>query len=228
MKERSINQIQPTGGIIRAVSLEMGSQQRKESQFSAQALIHYFQTMMDQQSCMMRVGQDVFSQSVTPVPLRICQFVEKSLALRHLDFVMEVALFFMAESFAIRDKKLEVSGVRRVHRRAVHFINDTVAYREPESAGRVVRGADTLLIGVGPERRNARSSEGLSLIHISKPDQVRQTDELAQLGIILNTEPCSKTNEFQRKGTKNANMQKRNSPCQIGKPKGVRCSGSQF
>ncbi len=77
---------------------------------------------------MMRIGQDVFSQSVTPVPLRIYQFVEKSLALRYLNFVMKVALFFMAEGFAIRDEKLEVSGVRRVHRGAVHFINDTVAY----------------------------------------------------------------------------------------------------
>jgi hypothetical protein len=84
--------------------------------------------MMDQQSRMMRIGQDVFSQSVTPVPLRIYQFVEKSLALRYLNFVMKVALFFMAEGFAIRDEKLEVSGVRRVHRGAVHFINDTVAY----------------------------------------------------------------------------------------------------
>ena len=73
--------------------------------------------------------------------------------------MMKVALFFMAEGFAIRDEKLEVSGVRRVHCGAVHFINDTVTYREPESAGGVVRGADALLIGVGPARRNARSSE---------------------------------------------------------------------
>jgi hypothetical protein len=108
---------------------------------------------------MMRIGQDVFCQSVASVPLRIYQFVEKSFALRHLDFVMKVALFFMAEGFAIRDEKLEVSGVRRVHRGAVHFINDTVAYREPKSAGSVVRSADPLFIGVGPARRNARSSE---------------------------------------------------------------------
>jgi hypothetical protein len=104
MKERSINQIQPTDGIIRAVSLKMGSQKRKEPQLSAQALIHYFQPMMDQQRWMMGIGQDVFRQSVTPAPLRICQFVEKSFALRHFDFVMKVALFFMAEGFAIRDE----------------------------------------------------------------------------------------------------------------------------
>jgi hypothetical protein len=102
--------------------------------------------MMDQQSWMMRIGQDVFCQSVASVPLRIYQFVEKSLALRYLDFVMKVALFFMTEGFTIRDEKLEVSGVRRVHRGAVHFINDPVTYREPKSAGSVVRSADTLLV----------------------------------------------------------------------------------
>jgi len=118
--------------------------------------------MMDQQSRMMRIGQDVFSQSVTPVPLRIYQFVKKSFAFRHLDFVMKVALFFMAEGFTIRDEKLEVSGVRRVHRGAVHFINDPVTYREPKSAGSVVRSADTLFVGVGPARLDARSSESSS------------------------------------------------------------------
>jgi hypothetical protein len=50
-----------------------------------------------------RVSQDVFDQPVTPIAVRVCQLVKKSPALGHFDFVMEVALFFMAKGFAVRD-----------------------------------------------------------------------------------------------------------------------------
>ncbi len=110
----------------------------------------------------MRVGQNVFDQPVAPVPVRVGQFVKKSPAIGHLDFVMEITLFFMAKGFAIRDKKLEVASVGRVNRGAENLVDDAVADGEPKSATGVVSSTDTFLIGMRPTRLDSRSSESCS------------------------------------------------------------------
>jgi len=109
-----------------------------------------------------RISQNVFDQPVAPVAVRVCQLVKKSTALWHLDFVMEITLFFMAKAFAIRDKKLEVPGVGRVDGGAEHFVDDAVADGEPKSATGVVSSTDTFLVGMRPARLNSWPSESRS------------------------------------------------------------------
>jgi hypothetical protein len=117
---------------------------------------------MDEESRRVRISQNVFDQPVTPVAVRVCQLVKKSPTFGHLNFVMEITLFFMAKGFAIRDEKLEVPGVGRVNRGAKNLVDDAVADGEPKSAADVVGSSDTLLVGMGPARLDSWSSESRS------------------------------------------------------------------
>ena len=107
----------------------------------------------------MRVSQNVFDQPVASVAFRVCQFVKQSPALGHLDFVMKVTFFFVAKGFAIRDKKLEVSGVGCVYGGTVNLVDDAVANRKPKPAARMVGGANAFLVGMRPARLDSRSAE---------------------------------------------------------------------
>ena len=93
----------------------------------------------------MRIGEDVFYESVATIRLRVRQAVEEAIALRVFDCVMQVAIFLVAECFTIAHQKLKVAGVRLVDARIVNLIDDAMTEREPETATRVVRRAHAFL-----------------------------------------------------------------------------------
>ena len=117
---------------------------------------------MNEKCGRVRVSQNVFDQPVAPIPVGVCQFVKESPALWHFDFVMKVTFFLVAKGFAIRDKKLEVSGVGCVYGGTVNLVDDPVANRKPKSATRMVGGANAFLVGMRPARLDSRSTESRS------------------------------------------------------------------
>ena len=98
----------------------------------------------------MRIGEDVLDQPVAPVGFRIGEPVEKTIAFRVFDPVIQVALFLVAKRFPVADEKLKIARVRLVNGRVVDFVDDAMAEREPDPAARMISGAQAFLGAGGP------------------------------------------------------------------------------
>jgi len=59
----------------------------------------------------MRVCENMLNDTIATVRLRIDEAVERTIALRVLDAVVQVALLLMAECFAVADEKLKIPRV---------------------------------------------------------------------------------------------------------------------
>jgi hypothetical protein len=73
--------------------------------------------------------------------------------------MIEIALFFMAESFAVGDEVLKIARVRLIDRGIVKFVHNAVAQREPHPATRVISSAESFLGTRRPPWRDARRAE---------------------------------------------------------------------
>ena len=107
----------------------------------------------------MGIGEDVFYQPVATVTLRICKAVKQTIALRVFDEVIQVALFLVAKSFTITDKKLKVARVRLINARIINLIDDAVTKRKPEPATGMIGGPHTFFRARSPTRLNSRRAE---------------------------------------------------------------------
>jgi hypothetical protein len=74
--------------------------------------------------------------------------------------VPEVALFFVAEVFAIGDQEVEFARVRRVDGRTIDFADNALGKSKPEPAAGVVSSADTVLGRAAPEGLRSRRTRG--------------------------------------------------------------------
>ena len=91
----------------------------------------------------MRICKDVFYEPVASVAFRIGEAVEKTVAFRVFDPVIQIALFFVAKRLPVADQELKIACVWLVDGRVVNFVDDAVAKREPEPAARMISGAET-------------------------------------------------------------------------------------
>jgi hypothetical protein len=91
------------------------------------------------------MSKNMLHQTIPALRLRIRKPVKKSVSFRILDPVGKVPLLFMAERFAIGNKKLKVPCVRLIYMRIVDLIDDTMAKREPDAAARMIGGAESFL-----------------------------------------------------------------------------------
>ena len=144
----------PTG-VARAVTREVRSQQRVETQLAAQRFIEHFELGVHEQHRPMRIGEDVLDEPVAPVALRIGEAVEKTIAFRVFDPVIQVALFLVAKCFAVADQKLKIARVGLVDVRVIDLVDDAVAEREPDPAARMISGAEAFLGAGRPARLNS-------------------------------------------------------------------------
>src|SRR5262249_1632842 len=103
----------------------------------------------------MRMGKNMLHQPIPPLWIQVSKPVKRSLSFRTLDLMNEVSLLFMAECFAVGDKKLEVPGIGFIHIRVVDLVDDTVTEGKPEAATRMIGGADSYLRARSPPRRRS-------------------------------------------------------------------------
>src|SRR4029450_4220681 len=118
----------------------------------------------------MRIGQDVFYESVATVGLRIRQTVKEAIAVRVFDQVIQVALFLVAKRFAVADEKLKVARVRLIDAWIVNLIDDAVTEREPQTATGMIGCANSFFGTRSPRRldtRRARRNLGMAISHLS-------------------------------------------------------------
>jgi hypothetical protein len=73
--------------------------------------------------------------------------------------MFQIALFFLAEGFAVADEELKVPRVRFIDMGIINLIHDAVTQREPDAATGVVRRANAFFRTRGPARLNARRAE---------------------------------------------------------------------
>jgi hypothetical protein len=86
---------------------------------------------MDEQDRNVRISQYMLDHPVATLAVRIDQAVEKTIGLRVLNSVVQVAFLLVTKALAIRDKELEVAGVWLIHLWIVNLIYDPVAQCEP-------------------------------------------------------------------------------------------------
>src|SRR6185503_14169649 len=107
----------------------------------------------------MRVCENMLNDTIATVRLRIDEAVERTIALRVLDAVVQVALLLMAECFAVADEKLKIPRVGMIDMRIIDLVDDPMAEREPKPATAVVGRAHALLFAGGPARLDSRRSK---------------------------------------------------------------------
>src|SRR2546428_667144 len=107
----------------------------------------------------MRIREDVFYQPVAAVGLGIRQTVKEAITLRIFDQVIQVALFFVAERFAITYQKLKVARVGMIDARIVNLIDDAVTEREPEPATCMIGRAHAFFRARSPAWLNSRRTK---------------------------------------------------------------------
>jgi hypothetical protein len=100
---------------------------------------------MHEQDGPMRIGEDMLYEPVPAVGFRIRQPIQQAIALGVFDQMNQVALFLVAEGFAIADEKLKVARVRLIDTGIVNLVDNAVTQRKPETATGVIGGPDALL-----------------------------------------------------------------------------------
>ena len=108
----------------------------------------------------MRIREDVFYEPVATVGLRIRQTIKEAIALRVFDQVIQVALFLVAERFAIAYEKLKVARVWLIDAWIINLIDDPVTEREPEAATGMIGRAHAFLRARSPARLDSRRTKG--------------------------------------------------------------------
>src|SRR5207249_2478351 len=121
---------------------DVRSQQRIKPQFAAERLIEHFDSGVDQQNRQMRIGCYIFYQTITAARLRIRQAIERTIARRILDHMIEVAFFFVAKTFTVADEKLKVACVWFIDMWVINLVDDSVTEREPDTATCMISRAD--------------------------------------------------------------------------------------
>src|SRR5439155_23711977 len=114
---------------------------------------------MHEQDRPVRIGQHIFYQTIAAARVRVCETIEQAVALRIIDRVIEIALFFVAKRLPVADEKLKVPRVRSIDMRIIDFVDDAVAEREPDTATGVIRRAYAFFRAGSPARRDPRSAE---------------------------------------------------------------------
>src|SRR5206468_6871543 len=107
----------------------------------------------------MRIREDVLHQPVATVSFRICKAVEDAIALRVFDQVIQVALFLVAERFAIAYEKLKVARVWLIDAWIINLVDDPVAEREPEAATCMIGRTHAFLRARSPARLDPRRTK---------------------------------------------------------------------
>src|SRR6266536_6645871 len=116
------------------MTADVRSEQRIKPQFLAERLIEHFDSGVDQQDRQMRIREHVFNDTITAARLRIRQAIERTIARRVLDHMIEVAFFFVAKTFTVADEKLKVPRIRFIDMWIIDLIDDSVTEREPDTA----------------------------------------------------------------------------------------------
>src|ERR1044071_296684 len=107
----------------------------------------------------MRVCENVLNDTIATVRLRIDEAVERTIALRVLDAVIQVALLFVAECFAVADEKLEIARIGMIDVRIINLVDDPMAEREPKPATAVVGRTRTIFCAGSPAGLDSRRSK---------------------------------------------------------------------
>src|SRR5512136_957136 len=117
----------------------------------------------------MWIGEDLLDQAVASVGFGVGEPVEKAVAFRVFDQVLQVAFFLVAKRFSVADEELEIARVGFVNGGVVDFVDDAMAEREPDAAARMISGAETFFGAGGPagfDSGRAECDRVFSGIHI--------------------------------------------------------------
>src|ERR1044072_5206088 len=107
----------------------------------------------------MGVREHFLYDAVTAARLRIDEAIERTIALRVLDAMIQVALLFVAECFAIADEKLKIASIGTIDVRIINLVDDPMAECEPKPATAVVSRAHALLCAGSPARLDSRRAK---------------------------------------------------------------------
>src|ERR1043166_1475478 len=107
----------------------------------------------------MRIREHMLNDAIAAVGFRIGEAVERAIALRILDAVIQVALLLVAECFAVADEKLKIPRIGMIDVRIIDLVDDPMAEREPQPATAVVGRAQALLCAGSPAWFDSRRSK---------------------------------------------------------------------
>src|SRR5262245_12310679 len=107
----------------------------------------------------MRIRQHLLDDAIAAVRFRIGQAVERAIALRVLEVMIQIALLLVAECFAVTDEELKIARIGMIDVWIIDLVDDPMAEREPKPAAAVVGRAHPLLCAGSPARLDSRRSK---------------------------------------------------------------------
>src|ERR1041385_5579148 len=107
----------------------------------------------------MRIRKHMLYDAIAAVRFRIGEAVERAIALRVLDAVIQVTLLLVAECFAVADEKLKIARIGTIDVRIINLVDDPMAEREPKPATGVIGRAYALLCAGSPAWLDSRRSK---------------------------------------------------------------------
>src|SRR6185503_18939188 len=107
----------------------------------------------------MRISKHMLYDSIAAARLRMGEAVERAIAFRVLDAVIQVALLLVTECFAVADEKLKIPRIGMIDVRIIDLVHDPMAEREPKPATAVVGRAHALFCAGSPAGLDSRRSK---------------------------------------------------------------------
>src|SRR6185295_9251957 len=98
----------------------------------------------------MRISKHMLYDSIAAARFRIGEAVERAIAFRVLDAVIQVALLLVAECVAVADEKLKIARIGTIDARTIHPVDAPMAEREPKPATGVIGRAHAPLCAGSP------------------------------------------------------------------------------
>src|SRR5262245_23252304 len=114
---------------------------------------------MHEQHGAMRIREHMLYEAIAAVRFRIGEAVERAVAFRVLEAMIQVALLLVAECFAVADEKLKIARIGMIDVRIIDLVDDPMAESEPKPATAVVGRAHALLFAGGPARLDSGRSK---------------------------------------------------------------------
>src|SRR6266568_1061143 len=142
----------------------------------------------------MRIGEHLLNDPVTAIGLGIRQTVQRAVALRVLNPMLQITLLLVAKSLAIGDEKLKIPRVRLIYARVVNLVDDAVAQCEPDPATGMIGRAQALLGAGCPVWLNAGPAESycaMRFVHSRLGQEACESVILSSTKLVSSCPGCS-------------------------------------
>ncbi len=151
------------GGVAGAAAVEVRGEQSVALEAGEEGLVAG-DLDVHQDDGVVGVGDELFGDGVAAIEVGGGDADGEGVGVDVVEVVLEVALLFVEEGFAVGEEELHVAGLGAIDGGVVDLVEGAVGDGEPDAAGGGVGGGDGVLSAGGPARFEAGSTKGRAVV----------------------------------------------------------------